>query len=121
MHVSKGGLWDPLFPPTASHSSALHSVFTWLRARAGSVQAEAAPRWLYWTFSVALFAYQSLDAIDGKQARRTGTSGPVRCVAFASRDMLAAWPSLPDYKDARTDGEFSFHSSASSLTTAATR
>lgn len=24
-----------------------------------------------------MFAYQSLDAIDGKQARRTGTSGPL--------------------------------------------
>jgi hypothetical protein len=24
-----------------------------------------------------LFAYQSLDAIDGKQARRTGSSGPL--------------------------------------------
>lgn len=36
-----------------------------------------APRWLYWTFAVGLFVYQSLDAIDGKQARRTGTSGPL--------------------------------------------
>lgn len=78
LHVSKGGMWDPLFPPTASESSTLHSIFTWLGVRAGAESAEAAPRWLYWTFSVGLFAYQSLDAIDGKQARRTGTSGPVR-------------------------------------------
>ncbi|KAF9584810.1 hypothetical protein BGW38_005101 [Lunasporangiospora selenospora] len=28
-------------------------------------------------FAVGLFVYQSLDAIDGKQARRTGTSGPL--------------------------------------------
>lgn len=28
-------------------------------------------------FGVGLFAYQSLDAIDGKQARRTGASGPL--------------------------------------------
>ncbi|KAJ3220664.1 hypothetical protein HK099_004113 [Clydaea vesicula] len=31
----------------------------------------------YYTFAFGLFAYQSLDAIDGKQARRTGTSGPL--------------------------------------------
>jgi ethanolaminephosphotransferase len=31
--------------------------------------------WLYSCFS--LFAYQTLDAIDGKQARRTGTGGPM--------------------------------------------
>lgn len=29
------------------------------------------------SFSLGLFLYQSLDAIDGKQARRTGTSGPL--------------------------------------------
>lgn len=38
---------------------------------------QCAPRWLYFTFAVGLFVYQSLDAIDGKQARRTGTSGPL--------------------------------------------
>lgn len=36
-----------------------------------------APRWLYFTWAIGLFIYQSLDAIDGKQARRTGTSGPL--------------------------------------------
>lgn len=30
-----------------------------------------------YSFGVGLFAYQSLDAIDGKQARRTGASGPL--------------------------------------------
>ncbi|KAI9262761.1 hypothetical protein BY458DRAFT_438941 [Sporodiniella umbellata] len=35
------------------------------------------PKWVYTTFGVGLFIYQSLDAIDGKQARRTGTSGPL--------------------------------------------
>ncbi|PFH47783.1 hypothetical protein AMATHDRAFT_151285 [Amanita thiersii Skay4041] len=35
------------------------------------------PRWLYFTWSIGLFAYQSLDAIDGKQARRTGMAGPL--------------------------------------------
>ena len=35
------------------------------------------PRWIYGTFAIGLFLYQSFDAIDGKQARRTGTSGPL--------------------------------------------
>ncbi|KAG0265863.1 hypothetical protein DFQ27_000314 [Actinomortierella ambigua] len=35
------------------------------------------PNWAYFTFGVGLFVYQSFDAIDGKQARRTGTSGPL--------------------------------------------
>ncbi|KAG0241303.1 hypothetical protein BGW41_006022 [Actinomortierella wolfii] len=37
----------------------------------------ACPNWAYFTFGVGLFVYQSFDAIDGKQARRTGTSGPL--------------------------------------------
>ena len=28
-------------------------------------------------WAIGLWMYQSLDAIDGKQARRTGTSGPL--------------------------------------------
>ncbi|KAF8185705.1 cholinephosphotransferase [Pholiota molesta] len=35
------------------------------------------PKWVYYTWAVGLFAYQSLDAIDGKQARRTGMAGPL--------------------------------------------
>ncbi|KAI8373526.1 CDP-alcohol phosphatidyltransferase-domain-containing protein [Choanephora cucurbitarum] len=35
------------------------------------------PNWVYTTFGIGLFIYQSLDAIDGKQARRTQTSGPL--------------------------------------------
>lgn len=35
------------------------------------------PNWVYTTFGIGLFMYQSLDAIDGKQARRTQTSGPL--------------------------------------------
>ncbi|KAJ8295963.1 putative CDP-alcohol phosphatidyltransferase class-I family protein C22A12.10 [Rhodotorula toruloides] len=78
LHVSKGGTWDPLFPPTSTHPSILSSFFTWLTGRsAADLADQGAPRWLYWTFAVGLFMYQSLDAIDGKQARRTGTSGPL--------------------------------------------
>nr|CAB3230080.1 choline/ethanolaminephosphotransferase 1-like [Phallusia mammillata] len=38
---------------------------------------EIAPRWIYIFNGVALFIYQSLDAIDGKQARRTNSSTPL--------------------------------------------
>ncbi|GAA5868711.1 hypothetical protein JCM8547_003791 [Rhodosporidiobolus lusitaniae] len=78
LHVSKGGPWDPLFPPTGSAPSLLATWFHKLLGHTDQAGAdEAAPRWLYWTFATGLFAYQSLDAIDGKQARRTGTSGPL--------------------------------------------
>lgn len=35
------------------------------------------PRWACFLCAFGLFVYQSLDAIDGKQARRTGTSSPL--------------------------------------------
>lgn len=37
----------------------------------------AVPSWVFFSFAIGLFTYQSLDAIDGKQARRTGTSSPL--------------------------------------------
>ncbi|XP_052800711.1 choline/ethanolaminephosphotransferase 1-like [Mya arenaria] len=36
-----------------------------------------APRWVYFFCAIGLFVYQSLDAIDGKQARRTQTNTPL--------------------------------------------
>eukprot|EP01094_Clydonella_sp_ATCC50884_P004226 TRINITY_DN13298_c0_g1_i1.p1 TRINITY_DN13298_c0_g1~~TRINITY_DN13298_c0_g1_i1.p1 ORF type:complete len:417 (+),score=124.24 TRINITY_DN13298_c0_g1_i1:110-1252(+) len=38
---------------------------------------ESAPGWAYLLFSLFLFCYQQLDALDGKQARRTGSSSPL--------------------------------------------
>lgn len=38
---------------------------------------EQPPQWVYFTWGIGLFLYQSLDAIDGKQARRTGMAGPL--------------------------------------------
>ena len=38
---------------------------------------EQLPPYLYLWTSFSLFVYQTLDAIDGKQARRTGTSSPL--------------------------------------------
>lgn len=36
-----------------------------------------APFWAYILGALGLFIYQSLDAIDGKQARRTNSSSPL--------------------------------------------
>ena len=38
---------------------------------------ERPPRWTLLLAALGLFAYQTLDAIDGKQARRTGTVSPM--------------------------------------------
>ncbi|KAF9237079.1 CDP-alcohol phosphatidyltransferase-domain-containing protein [Melanogaster broomeanus] len=35
------------------------------------------PQWIYFTWAFGLFMYQSFDAVDGKQARRTGMAGPL--------------------------------------------
>lgn len=35
------------------------------------------PHWIYYYFSVSLWIYSTLDNIDGKQARRTGSSSPL--------------------------------------------
>ncbi|KAI0029498.1 choline ethanolaminephosphotransferase [Vararia minispora EC-137] len=35
------------------------------------------PQWIYLTWGIGLFLYQTFDAIDGKQARRTGMAGPL--------------------------------------------
>ncbi|CAH1758822.1 13141_t:CDS:2 [Entrophospora sp. SA101] len=35
------------------------------------------PAWLYWSFPLGLWLYSTFDNVDGKQARRTGTSSPL--------------------------------------------
>ena len=35
------------------------------------------PMWFYCLMSLSIFLYQTMDAVDGKQARRTKTSGPL--------------------------------------------
>jgi ethanolaminephosphotransferase len=90
--VSQGGTWDPLFRPSVPAAegwvswfgfgeslSSLH-LFSTNQIREIVAREEppaCAPQWLFFTFAIGLFVYQSLDAIDGKQARRTGTSGPL--------------------------------------------
>ena len=66
-----------------------------------------APRWAYILCGIGMFVSQSLDAIDGKQARRTNTSSPlgelmdhgcdalcmvVLCLAFAITIELGKEP-----------------------------
>lgn len=48
------------------------------------------PSWVYFSFAAGLFIYQSLDAIDGKQARRTGTSSPLGEIFDHGCDALNA-------------------------------
>ncbi|KAF2118167.1 ethanolaminephosphotransferase 1 [Lophiotrema nucula] len=36
-----------------------------------------APSWVYYSFAFGLWAYSTMDNVDGKQARRTGTSSPL--------------------------------------------
>lgn len=38
---------------------------------------EVAPRWVYALNGCAVLFYQMMDAVDGKQARRTGSSSPL--------------------------------------------
>lgn len=56
------------------------------------------PRWLYFLMSFSLFFYQTMDAMDGKQARRTKESTPLGqlfdhgcdCLACLSHHSMAA-------------------------------
>lgn len=38
---------------------------------------EQVATWKYFLFAVAIWVYQTLDSLDGKQARRTGSSSPL--------------------------------------------
>ena len=57
-----------------------------------SLDAQLAPEVML-VHAALLFAYQTLDAVDGKQARRTGSSGPLG--ALRRRAAAAALPPPP--------------------------
>jgi ethanolaminephosphotransferase len=59
---------------TAAHAPALEAV---------------APRWVYALMAAATFAYLHLDVLDGKQARRTGSSSPLGQLFDHGCDALA--------------------------------
>ena len=50
--------------------------------------------WLYHMLAVSLFVYQTLDAIDGKQARRTKQSSPLGQLFDHGNDALTTTPML---------------------------
>ncbi|KAL0114242.1 hypothetical protein PUN28_011502 [Cardiocondyla obscurior] len=74
--VSKVPLW--LAPNLITVLGLVVNIATTLILVYYSPDARAeAPRWACFLCALGLFVYQSLDAIDGKQARRTGTSTPL--------------------------------------------
>lgn len=42
-----------------------------------TTMAQVLPTWVYVFGAFTIWFYQTMDAVDGKQARRTGTSGPL--------------------------------------------
>lgn len=54
-----------------------------------------APLWAYLLCAVGLFIYQSLDAIDGKQARRTNSSSPLGELFDHGCDSLSTGQFIP--------------------------
>ncbi|XP_021357685.1 choline/ethanolaminephosphotransferase 1-like isoform X1 [Mizuhopecten yessoensis] len=65
-------------PNTITSVGLLINIVTTLLLLVWSADAKTeAPRLCYFLCGVGLFLYQSLDAIDGKQARRTGTNTPL--------------------------------------------
>ena len=51
---------------------------TWyLSASTGEESENVIPRWLYLSNGVCMFLYYTFDCMDGKQARRTGSSSPL--------------------------------------------
>ncbi|XP_022252701.1 cholinephosphotransferase 1-like isoform X2 [Limulus polyphemus] len=74
--VKKFPLW--LAPNLMTIAGLVINIFTSLILVFYSPDARhEAPRWAFLICAVGLFVYQTLDACDGKQARRTGSSSPL--------------------------------------------
>eukprot|EP00435_Cladocopium_sp_Y103_P006585 s4341_g2.t1 len=69
------------------------------------------PRWLMLCMTGALFFYQTFDAMDGKQARRTGSSSPLGQLFDHGCDCLAciAQVNAGDGWEGIKNGNFSNH------------
>eukprot|EP00164_Ancoracysta_twista_P003394 GFYU01004531.1.p1 GENE.GFYU01004531.1~~GFYU01004531.1.p1 ORF type:complete len:384 (+),score=71.21 GFYU01004531.1:150-1301(+) len=52
---------------------------------------DAVPRWMYFFLGGALFFYQTLDNLDGKQARKTGFSSPSGELLDHGCDAICCW------------------------------
>lgn len=65
-------------PNTLTAISLAHAmVATLLICGYSPTLTEHAPNWVYIVATICMFMYQTLDAVDGKQARRTGSSSPL--------------------------------------------
>lgn len=76
-----------LFFLAFSSLSLVSKVFAHAHSFSCSLQA---PQWSYLLFVVGLFIYQSLDAVDGKQARRTQSATPLGELFDHGCDALSA-------------------------------
>eukprot|EP01025_Chloroclados_australasicus_P043798 TRINITY_DN4697_c0_g3_i1.p2 TRINITY_DN4697_c0_g3~~TRINITY_DN4697_c0_g3_i1.p2 ORF type:complete len:179 (-),score=14.32 TRINITY_DN4697_c0_g3_i1:820-1281(-) len=52
------------------------------------------PSWVSWLCALAMFLYVNLDCMDGKQARRTGSSSPLGQLFDHGCDALAVFLSV---------------------------
>ncbi|CAG9461470.1 unnamed protein product [Pedinophyceae sp. YPF-701] len=67
-----------------------YSVSSWYLPEMQGV----APTWVYWLSAGCAFFYLHMDCLDGKQARRTGTSSPLGQLFDHGCDALAVYFSL---------------------------
>ncbi|KAL9935023.1 hypothetical protein V8E36_006099 [Tilletia maclaganii] len=72
--LPRSGLPERIQPTSVVPGWSLLSLFSGSSSGNGST---CLPPWVYYTWALGLFLYQSLDSIDGKQARRTGMAGPL--------------------------------------------
>jgi ethanolaminephosphotransferase len=79
-------------PNLVTTFSFLHAIFAHLLIQWYSPNlSELAPNWAYPTVAVCMFLYQTLDAIDGKQARRTKNGSPLGQLFDHGCDAVTAW------------------------------
>jgi ethanolaminephosphotransferase len=55
----------------------INVIFAIVFAPDMGVGEEAGPSWMYFSFAIGLWLYSTFDNVDGKQARRTGSSSPL--------------------------------------------
>ncbi|CAK9228192.1 unnamed protein product [Sphagnum troendelagicum] len=67
-----------------------------------------APAWVYMCHGILLFLYQTFDAVDGKQARRTNSSSPLGELFDHGCDALTCAFETMAYASAAMTGKLSF-------------
>ena len=71
-------MWSQAIPGAAPKIKCTHkNIFRRYKPYLNVFYGFQAPGWAYFTAALGLFLYQSLDAIDGKQARRTNSASPL--------------------------------------------